>query len=523
MLTTGLSRRAALGAMSSWAALECGLRSVFAQGAAFAQTAASSAPIAETGEAFAADHVMKLAQALAVRPFAKPKLDVPEPFGKLTPDQYRDIRFRAEQSVWRGEKLDAEMQLFPVGWIYENPVDIFLVDGGRARALRADGTLFGIGAQIPNAPHAAPYGFSGFRIHGPINRSDSFDEYAVFQGASFFRSLGRGQIYGLSARGLAINVGRPGGEEVPIFRAFWVEKPKPGAPEIVVQALLDSASTTGAYRFTLLPGATTIIDVDMTLFPRREMTSIGLAPLTSMFFHGAASRRMGNDIRPSVHDSEGLAILNGKGERLWRPLTNPRKLQTSAFVDRDPKGFGLSQRDRSFGNFEDLDGRFERRPTVWVEPKGAWGEGVVELFEIPAEEEIHDNITVFWRPARSLEVEKPFRLAYRLHWGDAVPVSWTGARARKTRIGAGRKGAVTIAVDFDGPGLKDIKDLPVADITASAGTISNVQIQRHPEIGGMRCSFDLQTGNAELIELRMFLRAAEQAVSESWLYRWTKA
>ncbi len=519
MSSSDLSRRTAVGAVASWAALGSVLDWIARDGGALAQTP----PAADAGEAIAADHVSKLAQALSVRPFQKPKLEVPEPFGKLSPEQYRDIRFRAEQALWRGEKLEAEVQLFAHGWIYDIPVEIFIVDGGKARALKADGKLFVIGPQIANAPHAAPYGFSGFRLHGPINRSDYFDEYAVFQGASFFRSVGRSQVYGLSARGLALNVGRPGGEEVPIFRSFWIEKPKPGQPEIVVQALLDSASTTGAYRFVILPGATTLIDVDATLFPRREVQFAGLAPLTSMFLHGAASRRLGSDIRPSVHDSEGLAILNGRGERLWRPLTNPRKLQTSAFVDRDPKGFGLSQRDRSFVNFEDLDARFERRPTLWVEPRGSWGEGAVELFEIPAEEEIHDNVTVFWRPARPLEAEKPYRFAYRLHWCDVVPVAWTGARVRKTRVGGGRRGAQQFAIDFEGPGVKDAKEMPVADIWTSAGTVANVVVQRHAEIGGVRCTFDLQTANHELIEMRLFLRNSEQAVSESWLYRWTKA
>ena len=379
MSSSGLSRRALVGAAASWGMLGDVLD--FASRAA-AQTT-PPAPATEAGEAFVGDHVVKLAQSLAARPFQKPKLDVPEPFGKLTREQYRDIRFRADQAIWRGDKIDVELQPFAVGWIYDTPVDLFVVDGGRMRALKADGTLFTIGTLIANPPHAAPYGFSGFRIHAPINRSDHLDEYAVFQGASFFRSVGRAQTYGLSARGLAINVGRPGGEEVPLFRAFWIEKPQPRATEIVVHALLDSVSVTGAYRFVLQPGASTVMDVDLTLFPRREIQFAGLAPLTSMFIHGAASRRSMGDVRPSVHDSEGLAILNGKGERLWRPLTNPRKLQTSAFVDRDPKGFGLAQRDRSFGNFEDLDARFERRPTAWVEPKGAWGEGVVELLRDP--------------------------------------------------------------------------------------------------------------------------------------------
>ena len=105
------------------------------------------------------------------------------------------------------------------------------------------------------------------------------------------------------------------------------------------------------------------------------------------------------------------------GERLWRPLTNPKTLQTSAFVDKDPKGFGLCQRPRDFSTYEDLDARFDRRPTAWVEPKGGWGDGYVELIEIPVTEEIHDNIVAYWKPAKPLEPGKGHRFAYRLSWG----------------------------------------------------------------------------------------------------------
>jgi periplasmic glucans biosynthesis protein len=517
-MASGFERRSVLKAGFGWALAGQLLNWASASTEVLAQTAVTAVP--EGGEAIGSDHVQKLAQQLATRPFAKPKVELPEPFGKLTVEQYREIKFRREQAIWRGDKLDYELQMFPMGWLYDAPVDIWLVDGGRARQLKADGTLF---TGVSDAPQAAPFGFSGFRVHGPINRSDYLDEYMLFQGASYFRAVGRGQTYGLSARGLAINTARPGGEETPLFRAFWIEKPKPGAAELVVHALLDSPSVTGAYRFGVQPGVATILDVDVTLYPRRELTYVGLAPLNSMFLTGSAHRRIQGDIRPAVHDSEGLAILNGRGERIWRPLTNPKKLQTSAFVDKDPKGFGLSQRDRSFAGFEDLDARYERRPTVWVETKGAWGDGAIELLEIPAEDEIHDNITVFWRPAKPIEIEKPFKIAYKLHWSDAVPVAWTGARARKTRIGAAnKKGIVPFVIDFDGPALKDVKDLPVFDVSATGGTVLNANVQRHPEIGGLRCTFDLAPGTSELVELRLVLKSNDQLVSEIWLYRWTK-
>ena len=517
---SGVDRRAVLRHATSWA-LATGVLSVAAHiGRASAQDTGKPA---EDAPPFAADTVNRIAADLAKRPFAKPEIELPEPFAGLTYDQYRDIRFRPEQAIWRGEQLDYELQLFALGYLYKVPVDIWLVEDGRMRRLKADGTLFSIGPQIPNAPQEAPFGFSGFRVHGPFNRSDVMDEYVVFQGATYFRAVGRGQLYGLSARGLAINTAKPPGEEFPIFRSFWIEKPAPGAPEIVVHALLDSPSTSGAYRFAIRPGPFTVMDVEATLYPRTEIRHLGLAPLTSMFLHGSANRRLGNDYRPAVHDSEGLAILNGRGERIWRPLTNPKLLQVSAFIDEDPKGFGLEQRDRAFSSYEDLEAHYERRPTAWIEPKGNWGRGYVELIEIPADEEIHDNIVAYWKPAEPVPSGKPVTFAYRLHWGEMLPVAWAGARVRKTRCGSnGRDGGVLFVLDFEGPALGSTDELPVADVSARPGTVSNVVVRRHPAISGLRCSFELETGSADLIELRLVLKSTERVVSESWLYRWTR-
>ena len=511
-----LSRRDALACVLGWGGLAVAVQ------IASAFPALSEAP-AEAGETVAPDHVKKLAERLSAREFVKPKIEAPEPFNNLTYDQYRDIRFRAEQATWRGEKLDYELQYLPAGYLYSDPVEIWIVDGGKAKQLKADGKLFSLGALIGKGPELAPYGFSGLRIHGPINRAETYDEYVVFQGASYLRAIGRGQTYGISARGLAINTARAGGEEFPLFRSFWIEKPKAGSPEIVVNALLDSPSTTGAYRFSIQPGVATIMDVEVTLYPRKPLQHVGLAPLTSMFLTGPANRRISGDFRPAIHDSEGLVILNGMGERIWRPLTNPKKLQASAFLDKDPKGFGLSQRDRSFANFEDLEARYEHRPTLWIEPKGGWGEGYVELIEIPADEEIHDNIVAYWKPAKELEAGKPYAYAYRMHWTEAVPVAWSGARVAKTRVGNSKKADTKLfVIDFDGPAVKEIRELPIAVISASAGAIANVVTQRHPEIGGLRVTFELNTAGADLIELKLGLKANDQSISESWIYRWTK-
>ncbi|MGE0053727.1 MAG: glucan biosynthesis protein [Hyphomicrobium sp.] len=526
----GTDRRAVLASALGWAAAMGVVRELAQFGATFVGEARADEPAASTPaeppakKPFSADEIKEMARKLAASDYSLTSVELPEPFNKLSYDQYRDIRFKPDQAIWRGQKLDTEIQLFPLGWLYDVPVEIWVVENGEARQLTADNHLFTLGPLVGKAaPDNAPFGFSGFRIHGPINRADYLDEYVVFQGASYLRAVGRGENYGASARGLAINTARAGGEEFPYFRGFWIEKPTPGQPGIVVHALLDSPSVAGAYRFIIQPGESTIMDVDVTLFTRKGIPHIGYAPLTSMYLFSPANLRRFNDFRPAVHDSDGLAVLNGGGERLWRPLINHKTLQISAFVDKDPKGFGLAQRKRNFHGYEDLEAHYEHRPTVWVEPKGAWGEGVIELIEIPVDVEIHDNIVVFWKPAKGLEGKTQYDFSYRLNWGEAVPAAWSGAWVDATRVGKAKEADKTLfVIDFTGPAVKDLRDMPVCDLTNSTGQVANVVVQKNPEVSGVRVSFELNPDGAELVELRCALKAGDQWISESWMYRWTK-
>jgi periplasmic glucans biosynthesis protein len=515
-----LDRRSALQQALGFSAI-IGFARGLAAVPAWAQDAA--VPPAPAEPAFSIETVKAEAKTLSEAAFAKPEMKLPEPFNKLSYDQYRDIRFRTEQAFWKGDKLDFEVQPFAMGWLYDMPVQLSLVTEGKAQALLADASLFAIGPLIGNGPTEAPFGFSGFRIHSPINRADYFDEYVVFQGASYLRAVGRDEQYGASARGLALNTAQPNGEEFPFFRAFWIEKPAPGATQIIVHALLDSPSTTGAYRFAIGAGDATVMDVDLWLYPRQALAHVGLGPLTSMFLHAPADQRKDSDFRPAVHDSEGLAMWNGSGERLWRQLVNPATLQVSAFMDKDPRGFGLWQRDRAFSSYEDLEARYERRPSVWIEPRGGWGEGFVELVEIPVNDEIHDNIVVYWRPAQPLAAGVTHAYSYRLTWSEHVPAAWTAARVAKTRVGPWKKPETFLfVIDLIGTVVEDPRDLPVADVAASAGALANVVVQRNREIKGVRVSFELSPNDADVCELSMVLKAQDQVISEKWLYRWTK-
>lgn len=477
---------------------------------------------------FSHEVVQRVASELAAAPFAPPPETKLEGVEELDYDKYRQIRFRRERTIWRGQGLNFEMQVLPTGWLFKTPVEISIVDNGNARPLAPDSSYFELGPLVGKLGPEAVIGFSGFRITNPMNRPDLFDEVIVFQGASYFRALSRGQIYGLSARGLALNVAQAGGEEFPLFRRFWVEKPLPGASNIVIHAVLDSPSVAGAYRFQVTPGSPTWINVQSTLYPRKALSNVGVAPQTSMFLFSSVNRARISDFRPAVHDSDGLAITNGWGEHLWRPLTNPRRLQASSFLDHDPRGFGLVQRTRDFSQFQDLEARYERRPSAWVEPAEGWGPGAVELVEIPSEEEIHDNIVAYWKPTHPLAPGKPHVFNYRLSWPDDVRRSWPGAVVHATRAGLingplRKTGALQFVIDFKGLLPGPSAELPVARLDASAGSASTPIVQPNPEVGGVRVSFSFDPKSATSSEMRLVLQVNDTPVSETWLYRWTKS
>lgn len=471
---------------------------------------------------FDAQSVRNLARELASKPYKKPNTPLPPEFGDLKYDAYRDIRFLPEKALWRDDNLPFQVQFFHRGFIFQDKVDIFVVSGGRADAVPYSPDLFSFGRIVPPAANA-DLGFAGFRLHAKINRPDYYDEVAVFLGASYFRAVGKKEVYGLSARGLSVRTADPKGEEFPRFTTFWIEKPVPAATSIVVHALLDSESAAAAFRFTIRPGEATIFDTEMTLYPRADMPEAGIGSGTSMFLFDGSDRAGFDDVRLAVHDSDGLAILTGHSEEIWRPLTNPHDLQVSVFADLNPRGFGLMQRERDFFAYDDLDSHFEKRPSLWVEPIGDWGEGAVYLIEIPTKEDIHDNIVAFWRPKEPFKAKGEYNFTYRLHWGQSGPNPRSLARFIKTRTGAGPNGTRRFVLELRGEALSAVEPQEIqTTVAASKGVVQNPVLQRDPEVGGMRLSFDLDTKNEPLIELRGVLMHGDSPVSETWLYRWTR-
>jgi glucans biosynthesis protein len=456
---------------------------------------------------------------LAKQPFVEPTQPKGAALPKLSYDQYRSIRFHSGAQIWARENRNFTVELFFPGFIYATPVNVNLVVAGIARRVLFTNEVFDLGPNVPQIEAQEDLAYSGFRVRAPINRPDYLDEFLVFQGATYFRAVPRGLNYGLSARGLAIRTARPEGEEFPVFTDFWLERPPEHAEEIVIHALLQSPSVVGAYTFKARPGAETVVDVQATLFPRREIRNFGIAPLTSMFLFDATSRGRFDDFRDAVHDSDGLEMLTGTGERIWRPLANPRVLQVSGFMDSSPRGFGLLQRKRHVEDFEDYEAHYERRPSAWVEPQGEWGPGHVELVEIPSDREIHDNIVAYWQSDAPLPAGQATEFSYRLRW-TVEPLDLSLARVAGTRAGkALDSDQRAFVVDFQSGA--PIPDDVQIQLTSSAGTIHDPRGQKvTPEL--FRVNFELAPERAELVELRMVLTSKDKPWSETWLYRWSR-
>lgn len=465
---------------------------------------------------------------------------LPAPIAKLDYDAWRDIRFRPEKAFLGGEGSPFRLQLFHVGFLYTRPVTVNLVRRGIATPIAYQSSLFDMGRTKLDKPLPVDLGFAGLRFHSYLNKPNLLDELIVFLGASYYRFLGRDQLYGLSARGLALNVEGDGApEEFPVFREFWVTMPETNADALLVHALLDSPSVTGAFAFTVKPGDETSVAVRSTLFPRVALPSVGLAPLTSMFFIGENDRHHSDDYRSELHDSDGLQIAAGSGEWLWRPLDNPKARRISSFVDRDPKGFGLMQRDRAFESYQDLEASYDRRPSYFVEPEGGWGEGAVTLMELPTDTEVNDNIVAYWRPKQPYPAGEPVRLSYRvralssgtdLHSGGRVVNTFLAATsASGAAKGEEPKGALSrrFLVDFAGGELPYyLPDPSKVEVVAGAsrGRITATSLTPNPHTGGLRAAIDVTLDTADQsTDLRAFLRAGGRTLSETWLYPWTAA
>ena len=479
--------------------------------------------VCRAAEAFDFETLRYEAKVLASKPFVAKPVTVPKALLRLNYDQYRDIRFKPAEALWHRDRLPFEVEFFHPGFSFDHTVQINTLHDRGTAPVAFSTSMFDYGSnRIPSVP--SDTGFAGFKILYPLNKPG--DELGAFLGISYFRFLCQRAYYGLSARGLAINTGEPGGEEFPVFREFWLERPAPDAKTMTAYALLDGPTASGAFRFTITPGAETITQIHEVIYCRHNPAVLGLAGVTSMFWHGKNSTESYNDFRPEVHDSDGMMINTGSGEWIWRPLTNSAFTRVAAFSDRNPKGFGLIQRDRNFDDYQDLEAMYNMRPSAWVEPVGDWGRGSVRLVELHAPDETADNITAFWVPESLPEPGEPIELTYRLHWfmDQIRPPAGYVVSTRLGRTATQETDLERFVVDFDGSylGKEGANPLIQPVITVGPGArFVNSTIQKNPYNGTWKVSFAIKPdGSGHPVEMRCFLRKPPHVLTETWSYLW---
>jgi glucans biosynthesis protein len=479
------------------------------------------------------DSLTGLAKTRAAEPYRANSDKLPKALADITYDQLRDIRFKPARSLWRAEGSPFEAQFFHLGLYQTEPVRIHeIAADGTARRIPYRVDDFDYGKNTFNPKPWGDLGHAGFRLHYPLNNPAYKDELIVFQGASYFRALGAGQQYGLSARGLAIDSVGGQGEEFPRFTEFWIQRPAANATEVTVMALLESPRATGAYRFVIRPGQQTTTTVNARVFLRQgaaPVNTLGIAPLTSMFLSGE-NQPLPGDFRPEVHDSDGLMMVTGEGEWLWRPLQRPQSPVVSSFGMTNPRGFGLMQRDRSFASYEDVEAHYERRPSAWIKPLGNWGAGRVELLQLPTPDETHDNIVAYWVPGQLPAAGQPLELSYELAWqGDdqqRPPSAWATQSRRGygyTRLTPAEQAAQPkYIVDFTGPALDALPEGAEvrAVVTADAnGRVLEAMAYPNPATRTWRMTVRVQRVDpAKPVELRAFLQHRNDTVSETWTH-----
>ena len=482
--------------------------------------------------AFGYDDVVKRARALAAADFDGSFPKLPESLDRLTFDAWRAIRFKSDQPLLGQPGASFRLELFHLGYLYKRSVVVNVLRDGIPAPVLYQANLFDYGRAAVPSGLPINFGFAGFRLLYPLNAPRVMDEVISFLGASYYRFLGRGQRYGLSARGLGVGSAGRADEEFPFFREFWIETPDPAAERIVVHALLDGESATGAFRFEIVPSLETTVDATVTLFARRAIPALAMAPLSSMFLRGKNDRRVDDDFRTELHDSDGLLMHTGAGEWIWRPLSNPAAPALSTFLDANIRGYGLLQRDRSFDHYQDLDLAYELRPSYWIEPHEGWGEGAVQLAELPTDNESNDNIVAAWTLKQNFEAGRAMSYGYRITALTNDSRLTPGARAVNTFRAATRAlgaaealppGATRFLIDFSGGDLSYyLSDPTLIEIVATTtpGRVLRTFLAPNAHLRGFRAGVDVAVDPGQSCDVRVFLRAANKALTETWTFPW---
>ncbi|PKH26285.1 glucan biosynthesis protein G [Enterobacterales bacterium CwR94] len=485
--------------------------------------------------AFTIDDVAKQAKEMAGKGFEAPKSNLPSQFRDMKFADYQQIQFNHDKAYWGKLRTPFKLEFYHQGMYFDTPVKINEVTATAVREIKYNPDYFNFGKVQHDADTVKNLGFAGFKVLYPINSKGKSDEIASWLGASYFRVIGSGQVYGLSARGLAIDTALPSGEEFPRFKEYWIERPKPQDKHLVIYALLDSPRATGAYRFVLYPGKDSNVDVQAKVYLRDKVGKLGVAPLTSMFLFGSHQPSPVVNYRPALHDSNGLSIHAGNGEWIWRPLNNPRHLAVSTFTIENPQGFGLLQRGRDFGQYQDLDDRYDLRPSGWIEPIGKWGKGRVELVEIPTGDETNDNIVAFWSPETLPEPGKEMNFKYRLHFtrdedklhsADMAYVKQTlrsTGDVKQANLVRQPDGTIAFIVDYVGGAMSKLPETTALTSQVSVaknGELVENTVRYNPVTKGWRLILRVRVKDTKQpVEMRAALANGDKTVTETWSYQ----
>lgn len=485
--------------------------------------------------AFSIDDVARKAKSLAGKSYDAPKSNLPSIFRDMKYADYQQIQFNHDKAYWNNTHTPFKLEFYHQGMYFDTPVKINEVTADAVRKIKYNPDYFNFGRVKHDKSTVQDLGFAGFKVLYPLNKKGKNDEIVSMLGASYFRVVGAGQVYGLSARGLAIDTALPSGEEFPRFREFWIERPQPKATSLLVYALLDSPRATGAYRFTIRPGKESLVDVQSKIYLRDKVGKLGIAPLTSMFLYGPNQPSSAMNYRPEMHDSNGLSIHAGNNEWIWRPLNNPKHLAVSTFTTENPKGFGLLQRGRTFARYQDLDDRYDLRPSAWITPKGNWGKGHIELVEIPTNDETNDNIVAFWTPEHLPDAGKEMNFNYsilftrdedKLHAKGGAWVDQTRRSigdVKQANLIRQADGTTAFVVDFVGPEMKKLSsDTPVTSQASIGdnGEIVENSVRYNAVTKGWRLTLRVKVKDEKkTTEMRAALVNGDKTLSETWSYQ----
>ncbi len=475
--------------------------------------------------------LVQKAKAMSTQPYQPPYRPAPAIVDTIEYLQHGKIKFKADSALYGDNPKSYPVTFFPVGKYFPKSIKMFAVEGNQSREVLYTPSLFDMPDDSPAKKLPEDTGFAGFQIKEPKTRADwATKDWIAFLGASYFRAIGSLGEYGLSARGIAIDTALPSGEEFPDFTEFYIQAtPDPEHP-LVIFALLDGPSIAGAYKFSFHRDKGVMVEAECSLFMRKDVKRFGVAPMTSFFWFAEYNKSYQLEWRNAAHDSEGLALWTGAGERIWRPLSNPPHISVSAFMDNNPKGFGLLQRNRDPQRFTDRYLNYERRPSLWIEPLGNWGEGAIQLIELPTDHEDYDNIGAMWVPKEPVKAGQNFEFRYKMHWDADEPYPATNlAKPIVTRIGRGGfpysranpPEKKRVVIEFGGGGLDTLpKDVtPEAKITPSRGEISHIFLETTSWNSHWRLQFDIAAPGPEPVDIRVYLRNGDIALTETWLFQ----